>query len=592
MPSRTSGEGPAGGSLRIRMLVFFLLVTLVSIAVLGTSFVVVTTGIIRENSRLLLVDLIRQIASDTDDLFAETLQTLDMIANDPKIQQVLRAPVPRQVSLRYSQELEVDNQLSFVQSYRKDLFGIYVIGANGAAFKSNFLSGMDGIWTASPWYLRILASAGAAWLGPHPGAFTVHTIDQPIITCGRSITDKASGRSLGVALIDVEVQTIEALLRGYLDGRGSIGVVDAAGAVICGVQGFAAGGNLALSPEAAPGGYAAAARRSAAGDYLTYAQPLASNGWSVIGAIPKRELTRDMAAITKLIVILFAAIGILDVLAALYFTGRLTSPLRSLMQLMKRVETGDFKVTMDVGSRDEIGRLAESFNLMVHRLDNLMQQLYANQQKLRRAQMAALQAQINPHFLYNTLDSVCWLAREEKKAEIISTVTALTRLLRIGLSRGEEIIPVRDEVEHARNYLIIQKMRYGSILDYTIEVPGELGDYGMVKFTLQPLVENALYHGIKNTGGRGVIAVRAARRDGMIEFSVSDTGTGMSAQKVRSLQESLADPEGRSEGVGLKNVNDRLRICFPDCRGLSIDSEPGRGTTVRFSIPLATGKAT
>lgn len=576
------------------MLVFFLLVTLVSVAVLTTSFFVITTGIIRDNSRRLLVDLIRQIASDTDDLFAEARETLDMVANDPKIQQVLRAPLPRPVSARYSQELEVDNQLSFVQSYRKDLFGIYVIGANGAAFKSNFFSGREGDWTGSPWYARILASQGPLWLAPHPGAFTVRTVDQPIITCGLSITDKASGRSLGVALVDVEVRTIEGLLRGYLDGRGSIGVVDAEGAVLCGVQGFAPGGELARGvgsparpPERQP---AAGSRGPGPGGYLTYARPLAAGGWSMVGAIPQRELTRDMAAITTLIVALFTAICAVDVLAALYFTARLTRPLSRLEELMKRVETGDFGVTMDTGSRDEIGRLAESFNVMVHRLDTLMRQLYANQQKLRRTQLAALQAQINPHFLYNTLDSVCWLAREEKKAEIISTVTALTKLLRIGLSRGDEVISVREEVEHARNYLIIQKMRYGGILDFAIDVPDDLGDFRMVKLTLQPLVENALYHGIKTSGQHGLITIRAARREAAIEFRVSDTGIGMSSEKLQGIEAVLADPEGRSEGVGLKNVHDRLRICFPESGGLAFESRQGEGTTVSFRIPATTGR--
>jgi two-component system sensor histidine kinase YesM len=593
---RTGERSEGGGlrhSLRVRMLLFFLIVTLVSIGVLATSFFVLTAGIIRENSNRLLADLVQQIAAEMDDLFAGARRTLEMVANDPKIQQVLRSPYPEQVSALYSTELEVDNQLSFVQSYVEDIFGIYIIGANGTAYKSNFFSGKDGRWTEALWYRRIQESEGTVWLGPHPGAFTVETIGQPIVTIGQSIIDKASGRSLGVILVDIEVKTIEEILRGNLGGRGYIGLLDQHGRVVTGIQGYS-GADRALEAQLAALGTAAAEGPPAPdprpGPYLTFSRPLEVGPWKTVGVIPEKELTREMASISKFIAILFTGICLLDLLAALYFTARLTNPLKELMLLMKRVETGDFQVNMDITSRDEIGRLSESFNLMVRRLDDSMRQLFANQQKLRKAQLTALQAQINPHFLYNTLDSVCWLAREEKKSEIISTVTALTKLLRIGLSKGDEIISIREEVEHVRNYLVIQKMRYGDILDYSIEVPEELNEYRIVKLVLQPLVENALYHGIKNKNAPGVVAIRAEQLNGSIVFRVSDTGIGMESDKLALLEKSLQEPEGRSDSFGLKNVSDRIRIYFGDGHGLSFASVAGRGTTVSFSIPLIRGE--
>jgi two-component system sensor histidine kinase YesM len=145
-------------------------------------------------------------------------------------------------------------------------------------------------------------------------------------------------------------------------------------------------------------------------------------------------------------------------------------------------------------------------------------------------------------------------------------------------------------VEHVRNYLVIQKMRYGNILDYSIEVPEELNDCRIVKLVLQPLVENALYHGIKNKNAPGVVGVRAEQLNGSIVFRVSDTGIGMEPEKLRSLERSLQDPEGRSDSFGLKNVSDRIRIYFGDGHGLSFASEAGRGTTVSFSIPLVRGE--
>jgi two-component system sensor histidine kinase YesM len=573
-----SRRGPFRRSLRLRLLVFFLLVTLASLTALSTSFFLLTSGIIRENSKRLLADLVHQIAAEIDALFHDAQRALEMVANDPKIQQVLRQPYPADTAQLYSQELEVDNQLSFVQSYLKDIFGIYLIGANGTAYKSNFLSGKEGDWRGSWWYRRIQEAGGPVWLGPHPGSFTVETIRQPIVTCGRSITDKASGRSLGVILVDIEVQSIERLLKANLGGRGYIGLLDPGGRVVCGIQGPDAGEGLAAR---LPG---------PAASQLRYSRRLTVNDWSTVGLIPKRELTRDLGSITKLIAALFAAICLVDVLAALYITARLTEPIKKLMLLMKQVESGDFSASMDISFGDEVGRLAESFNLMVRRLDDSMRQLFLNQQKLRKAQLAALQAQINPHFLYNTLDSVCWLARAEKKEEIVRTVSALTKLLRIGLSKGDEVIPIREEVEHVRNYLIIQKMRYGQILDYSLDVPEELNDHQIVKLVLQPLVENALYHGLKNKEGKGHIAIRARREGQTIVFSVSDTGVGIGEERLRALEAGLQDPEGRADGFGLKNVSDRIRIYFGEGHGLCFHSRPGEGTTVSFSIPLD-GKA-
>ena len=575
-----------GESLRARMLAFFLFVSIVSIIFLSTSFYLLSAGIIRKNSNRLLEDLIGQVTIETDNLFDDARRTLRMVANDPKIQQVLRQPLPESVSARYSVELEVDTQLSFIQSYVRNLFGIYIIGANGTSYKSNFFSGKEERWQDAPWYQRILWAADTVWLGPHNGAFMVETLGQPIVTCGESIIDKASGRSLGVILVDIEVATIEGMLKADPGGRGYVGLIDGEGRIVCGIQGFpsrdeAAAVLSSLSPGSSPG-------RS---DYLLYSKPLQVNDWKTVGVIPKRELTSGMGSVAKLIVVLFAAVCLLDLLAALWFTARLTNPIEKLMALMKRVETGDFNVNMDVHARDEIGKLSESFNLMVRRLDSSRQELYLNQQNLRKAELRTLQAQINPHFLYNTLDSICWLARADRRGEIIGTITALTRLLRIGLSKGGEVIPIRDEIEHVTNYLIIQKVRYGRIFDYEVDIPEELKGYRTMKLILQPLVENALYHGIKASGQRGSIGISAVREDGHILFRVSDTGAGMDSERLEKVVRSLHEPDGsRAEGFGLKNVNDRLRIFFgEECR-LDLASGVGRGTVVSFRIPLLEGE--
>jgi two-component system sensor histidine kinase YesM len=243
---------------------------------------------------------------------------------------------------------------------------------------------------------------------------------------------------------------------------------------------------------------------------------------------------------------------------------------------------------MKASGRDEIGRLAESFTIMVERIRDLMGRVHQEHQKLRAAELLALEAQINPHFLYNTLDSIIWLSRAGKSAEVIRLVTAMTRLFRIGISNGREVISIGDELEHVRSYLTIQEIRYKDKMDYRIDVPVELHQHRILKLTLQPLVENAIYHGIKNVRRKGFIAVNGRVESGDIVLSVSDSGIGMGSEQVEALRRSL-DAHGSSEegrtGYGLKNVHERLTLFFGSGYGLSFQSEKTRGTTVSVRIP-------
>jgi len=462
-------HNPLQSSLRLRILGFFLLVSFVSILVLSITFYFVSAEVIKKNSEKLLVDLIDQVSNEVNKLFVDAHQTLRMVANDPKIQQVLRNPYPESISELYSIELEVDNQLSFVQSYMKDIFGIYIVGANGTQYKSNFFSGREEDWHATWWYQEISHSYDTFWLGPHKGAFIVETTDQPIITVGETIIDKASGNSLGIALLDLEVKTLEELLEANLEGFGNILLTDADKRVVCSIPRSVSTVYYQVTPIEVDD------YRSEG--YLAYSSPIGMNNWSIIGMIPQKQLTKDMKSITTVIILLIISVCIIDVLVALYFTGKVANPIKRMMMLMKQVETGDFNVNMEIASKDEVGKLSESFNVMVKKLDNSMKMLFENQRKLRKAELRALEAQINPHFLYNTLDSVCWLARAERNDEIINTIIALTKLLRIGLSRGDEIITIGNEVEHVHNYLIIQKMRYRSQFEYTIDVPEQIKEY-------------------------------------------------------------------------------------------------------------------
>ena len=240
---------------------------------------------------------------------------------------------------------------------------------------------------------------------------------------------------------------------------------------------------------------------------------------------------------------------------------------------------------------DEITELGMSFNIMTGRIRELLDSKVREQENLKKAELKALQAQINPHFLYNTLDTIVWMSEANQPKQVIEIVKALSSFFRIALSRGKDWIPIHQEIEHVRSYLLIQKIRYRDILAYEIEVDENILDGTILKLTLQPIVENALYHGIKNKRYGGTIWVRARRvgHDRAL-LEVQDNGIGCTPYKLGQIRERLNDDADEisqeEEGFGLANVNKRIKLYYGNDYGLSIDSQYQEGTRVTVTIPL------
>ncbi len=266
----------------------------------------------------------------------------------------------------------------------------------------------------------------------------------------------------------------------------------------------------------------------------------------------------------------------------------MSAPLMRLLGTMKRVEAGDLGARSDIGTDDEIGALGAGFNHMVEELASLLDKIRAEQSELALAKYRILQAQINPHFLYNTLDSIIWLSRAGKNAQLEEMTMALTRLFRVSLSKGRDIISLKEELEHVRNYLVIQHLRYADKFDYSLELPPRLEGVRIPKMVLQPLVENSIYHGIKNKRGKGLITVCASEADGFIDLAVADTGVGMTPARLRELEAFLESEDAQDmdteSGYGIRNVHKRVRICYgADC-GLRFGGAYGEGTVAVLRI--------
>jgi two-component system, sensor histidine kinase YesM len=295
-------------------------------------------------------------------------------------------------------------------------------------------------------------------------------------------------------------------------------------------------------------------------------------------------------------VVLILSAVIFSVVAAWSLSKSIYTPIKKLHDVTSTITKNDLQALMSSDNVDEITELGLSFNIMIGKIKELLDSKLKEQENLKKAELRALQAQVNPHFLYNTLDTIIWMAEARKNDQVVEIVSALSSFFRISLSKGMDWITIGEEVERIRSYLTIQKMRYRDIMDFNIEVDEDVAENTILKLILQPLVENALYHGIKNKRQGGMISVRARRKgEDEIIIEVEDDGIGFTPDKLAQLQAELEDDSGDfklESGFGIGNVNKRIRLYYGKPHGVSIRSEYNTGTCVTLVIPAVTESGT
>ena len=309
-------------------------------------------------------------------------------------------------------------------------------------------------------------------------------------------------------------------------------------------------------------------------------------GWIVVGVSMVSELMRRADEARKIYLLIALALFMAALALAYLLSDEITKPVKSLEKSMKEVEKGNFApAVMEVREENEIGHLRRNFNMMTEEIRKLMEQRDQEQQIKRKSELKALQAQINPHFLYNTLDSIIWMAEWGKNQEVVRMTSSLAKLLRRSISNEQEAVTVAEEVEYTETYLTIQKMRYKDKLEYEILVDPEILQERVIKLILQPLVENAIYHGIKYKEGKGLIRIRGFRQDERMILQVQDDGKGMEPETLAHIFEKHTR-DTRSNGVGLNNVNERIQLYYGDDYGISFRSSPGEGTEATITLPF------
>ena len=393
----------------------------------------------------------------------------------------------------------------------------------------------------------------------------------------------------GVLLIDIKYDSLEQIVGEVSIGdEGYLYLMDGSGEIICHPKaqlinaGLVEEDNLRVSGRR-EGSYR---DRFEGEERITTVGSIGYTGWKAVGVSPTESMSLNVLK-TRLFAI-FIVVLFLFVLAMInaYISSRITDPINELEKSVSRLENGELDAPVYIGGSAEIRSLGRSIQGMAQRIRQLMADIVAEHESKRKSEFDTLQSQINPHFLYNTLDIIVWMIENEKKTDAVRVVTALARFFRISLSRGKSIITVKDELEHVRNYLMIQQMRFKNKFTYEIEAGEEVLELASLKLMLQPMVENAIYHGMEFMDGDGEILIRVWREGDDLYLMVRDNGLGMTEEQVENLFKDTGHVlSRRGSGIGVRNVNERIRLYFGEAYGLKILSEPDEGTDVIIHLP-------
>ncbi len=568
------------------LLIFFAVFTM---QMVSSRFTVNTVrNSVLENNRVLLIQLTAQI-----DSYIKSLGKLSLtIQNNMQIQHYLS--VEKKGNLGIDKEMKHSLQ-NYIQA-RDDISDILVVGFNGTVITGDpgaVLNASTSI-QSKEWYIKAMERKGKAFVSSSYVQDIIAGRYPWVVSMSRELFSVKNGKPMGVLLIDLKFNRINELCRSLVVGRkGYNFIIDGQMNYVFHPTQQLVYSNLRSEPVKPILDLLQQAKGNIyqEGNRYYMVETSKTTGWHVVSVTHMSDILPDwnhiQVSYTIIGLIFFLVVGF----AANRISSSITKPVRKLRDIMKSVDTGEFKIAGTIQASDEIKELAREYDIMVGRIRELIAENIREQELKRKSDLKALQAQINPHFLYNTLDSIIWMGEMGQNKEVVRMTASLAKLFRLSISGGKEIIPLKDEIAHVESYLTIQKMRYRDKFTYTVDIDPDLYQCRMLKITLQPLVENAIYHGIKEVDHLGLISIEGEKKEDSIILSVKDNGRGMNEKTLEALVKSVYSPENDDDfsltrkGMGVRNVHERIRLYFGEGYGLSFSSSMEKGTIITVRIP-------
>lgn len=485
---------------------------------------------------------------------------------------------------------------------RPDISGVYIYPANYPSFREvlymteYYHLGYDVDVSQEDWYKMVLKTNGEKYLlSSHSNDKSRADDSSMVFSLSRKIMDpRNSLKELGIVLVDVNLNSIRDICENSSYGSsGEIIITDQKGSIIYDSSGIKKG-NITVNELKGilpnkEGNFKIKLNGRLS---LVSLNTSSYTGWTVTELIPLEELNQGSEAVRNVTMLIGLICLALGSLMAVYIAKGISNPVRRLQRMMRLAENGDFDVQVTNQTKDEVGQLSSSFNIMIKKIKDLMQNVYDSRLMEKEAELEALQSQINPHFLYNTLDVVRGIAMANNVESIVQISGALGSMFRYNISNDRKIVRLRDEIEHIENYIQIQKFRYGDKFDVFYDIDEELYQCKIIRMIIQPLIENAIYHGIEMMMGRGEITVRGRKEGSNLLLSVEDNGLGIIQEKSVVLNNALEQGEwkiSRSDqtgiGIGILNVNARIKLYYGKEFGLKVVSRQNAGTAVLIIMP-------
>ena len=576
-------------SLRTQILVFVVLVSVLIVALMGAALFYSTSAIITgeaSDATAMAIDG----GGHQLEMFVDQLKGITgILVENPQVRRYFGLPEPETGALSGDRD-DIDALIASLLHANTNIVSIFLVGADGWIITNE--TDLDMSFTGSiqdqEWYKAALASDMPILTSARMQDFSMDK-EGWVISLGREIMDDQN-QPAGILRIDLKYQAIESVLRSLdLGANGYAFILNDDGQVVY---------------HRDPTFFASEEKRQQLLHVLDMPDPelikqgrlihkyhLTNADWLLVGVASLDGVARMQRDIFVVLWILGSILFMVTLISISLFARRVTQPIRRLEQAMAEVEQSlsilDGKagqdmplISTDVAGSAEIESLSHHFQSMMERIRSLMAEIRRQEQVLRRSELDTLYSQVNPHFLYNTLDTIVWLAELGSIDRVIATCKAMARYFRLSLRGGSTTTTVRNELDHVRQYLLIQKERYQEKLSFEITADESLMDISMPRILLQPLVENAINHGIRRLPGNGLIQITAAAAgDADLLLSVHDNGPGFD----RAVPVQRNDPE-RLGGIGLQNVAERVRLYYGDGYGLTIESEPGVGSTVSLRL--------
>jgi len=579
--------------IRYKIITLLLLISILPSIALGSLISLTVSKIIDNQVTDHTLQLIGQ-ANKSLESSVENLQNISyLISFDPAIENFLY----ENESIEDSEAIDDYQMRQFLKGFTTvypEIAGILVVNSDGEYISNEIYPRSVKSLLNENWYKEALINKGIFEIIGHPSERNitnhVHYKDSEIVSGVRAILDSETQEVKGVILIDLKLRNISETIENVRPGKsGFLMVIDDEGDTI-----YSPNSQLLnhINPDWFEGEMSGTFSKGVNGTELQFIYlKSAFTNWTTIGVFSTSDSIIEVQEIKFYVVSFLFVVCLLGIGLSYYLSYSMSRPIGQLISIMNKAETGDLSVRYDGHRQDEIGWLGRSFNTMLAQINRLISLTELQERQKREAELRVLQAHIKPHFLYNTLDTINWMARKKGADDVAEVVNSLSRLFRIGLSKGKDMIQLNEEIEHIHSYLKIQSARYKNKLNYSIQVDPEIEKASVIKLVLQPIVENAIYHGIKERRGPGNISINAMEQNGNIIIKVLDDGVGIPMERLDLLRENLAadfhaTDETKKIGYGVMNVQARIKLTFGDPYGIHVESEVSKGTIVTILLPI------